>query len=64
MNGDNDVVYIVWLNHHFFVLKVQNDAFYVIDTLGDRLHERGAKSYILEFDKDTEIYEMVGPKKK
>nr|GEZ30102.1 hypothetical protein [Tanacetum cinerariifolium] len=43
-------VYIVSWNDHFFVLKVDEDAYYVMDTLGERLVEGCEQAYILRFD--------------
>lgn len=39
------LVYIVSWNDHFFVLKVEQDAFYIIDTLGERLYVLQAGLY-------------------
>ncbi|WCJ19172.1 hypothetical protein M5689_001471 [Euphorbia peplus] len=49
------LVYIVSWNDHFFVLRVEADAYYIIDTLGERLYEGCNQAYILKFDKDTTI---------
>ncbi|KAD5961587.1 hypothetical protein R6Q59_014749 [Mikania micrantha] len=49
-------VYIVSWNDHFFVLKVDSDAYYIIDTLGERLFEGCNQAYILKFDQNTIIY--------
>lgn len=43
-------VYIVSWNDHFFVLKIEVDACYVIDTLGERLFEGCQKAFMLKFD--------------
>lgn len=51
-------VFIVSWNDHFFVLKVEADAYYIIDTLGERLHEGCNQAYILKFDRDTTIYNV------
>lgn len=51
----NPLVYIVSWNDHFFVLRVEHDAYYIIDTLGERLHEGCNQAYVLKFDKDTTI---------
>lgn len=53
-NGE-PLVYIVCWNDHFFVLKVEKDAFYIIDTLGERLYEGCNQAYVLKFDKETKI---------
>ncbi|KAK9078568.1 hypothetical protein SSX86_002625 [Deinandra increscens subsp. villosa] len=50
-------VYIVSWNDHFFVLKVDSDAYYIIDTLGERLFEGCNQAYILKFDRNTVIYQ-------
>lgn len=54
-NGDDPFVYIVSWNDHFFLLKVEHDAYYIIDTLGERLFEGCNQAYVLKFDKDTVI---------
>ncbi|KAK1409873.1 hypothetical protein QVD17_36402 [Tagetes erecta] len=51
-------VYIVSWNDHFFVLKVDSDAYYIIDTLGERLFEGCNQAYILKFDRNTIIYQL------
>ncbi|XP_024983729.1 uncharacterized protein LOC112519722 [Cynara cardunculus var. scolymus] len=43
-------VYIVSWNDHFFVLKTDEDGYYIIDTLGERLAEGCKQAYILRFD--------------
>ncbi|KAJ7958777.1 EEIG1/EHBP1 N-terminal domain protein [Quillaja saponaria] len=43
-------IYIVSWNDHFFVLKVDADAYYIIDSLGERLFEGCKQAYILKFD--------------
>ncbi|CAN1297915.1 hypothetical protein LINPERPRIM_LOCUS23649 [Linum perenne] len=45
---------ICW-NDHFFILKVDQDAYYIIDTLGERLFEGCNQAYVLKFDKDATI---------
>ncbi|GMH10234.1 hypothetical protein Nepgr_012075 [Nepenthes gracilis] len=54
----NPLVYIVSWNDHFFVLKLDSDAFYIIDTLGERLYEGCKQAYALKFDRDTTIERM------
>lgn len=54
-NNLHPLVYIVSWNDHFFILKVEKDAYYVIDTLGERLHEGCNQAFILKFDQDTTI---------
>ncbi|KAA8516821.1 hypothetical protein F0562_017069 [Nyssa sinensis] len=51
-------VYIVSWNDHFFVLKVDPEAYYVIDSLGERLYEGCNQAYILKFDRNTTIYKL------
>lgn len=51
-------IYIVSWNDHFFVLKVEAEAYYIIDTLGERLYEGCSQAYILKFDKDTTIFKQ------
>lgn len=51
-------VYIVSWNDHFFILKVEPEAYYIIDTLGERLYEGCNQAYILKFNCDTVIYKM------
>ncbi|GAV85711.1 NT-C2 domain-containing protein [Cephalotus follicularis] len=46
-------VYIVNWNDHFFVLKVEASAYYVIDSFGERLFEGCNQAYILKFDEST-----------
>ncbi|KAI8014017.1 Hydroxyproline O-arabinosyltransferase 1 [Camellia lanceoleosa] len=49
--GDNDMprIYIVSWNDHFFVLKVDVNAYYIIDTFGKRLFEGCNQAYILRY---------------
>lgn len=54
-DNTDPLVYIVSWNDHFFVLKVERDAYYIIDTLGERLYEGCNQAYVLKFDKDTTI---------
>jgi len=51
-------IYIVSWNDHFFVLKVESDCYYIIDTLGERLYEGCNQAHILKFDSSTMIYKM------
>ncbi|XP_077225912.1 uncharacterized protein LOC143859118 [Tasmannia lanceolata] len=51
-------LYIVSWNDHFFVLKVEPEAYYIIDTLGERLYEGCNQAYVLKFDRDTSIYRL------
>ncbi|XP_031091052.1 uncharacterized protein LOC115996044 [Ipomoea triloba] len=59
-NGEPQVYIVSW-NDHFFVLKVEPEAYYIIDTLGERLYEGCNQAYILKFDKDTTIYQLPAP---
>jgi hypothetical protein len=59
-NGSfQSAVYVVSWNDHFFILKVEQDVCYIIDTLGERLFEGCKQAYILRFDKDTTILPHV-----
>uniref|UniRef100_A0A6M2EWY5 C2 NT-type domain-containing protein n=1 Tax=Populus davidiana TaxID=266767 RepID=A0A6M2EWY5_9ROSI len=51
-------VYIVSWNDHFFILKVEPEACYIIDTLGERLYEGCNQAYILKFDSNTIIHKL------
>ncbi|MBA0856579.1 hypothetical protein Goshw_000209 [Gossypium schwendimanii] len=57
-NSDLPEVYIVSWNDHFFVLKVDPEAYYIIDTLGERLYEGCNQAYILKFDRNTVIHKL------
>ncbi|KAK4281742.1 hypothetical protein QN277_013200 [Acacia crassicarpa] len=57
-NNSEPHVYIVSWNDHFFILKVEADAYYIIDTLGERLYEGCNQAYILKFDCSTVIYKV------
>ncbi|KAJ3684041.1 hypothetical protein LUZ61_013205 [Rhynchospora tenuis] len=48
-------VYICSWNDHFFVVKIERDAIYLIDTFGERLFEGCNQAYILRFDKNSVI---------
>lgn len=54
-NGGAHVFIVSW-NDHFFILKVESDCYYIIDTLGERLHEGCNQAYILKFDSNTVIH--------
>ncbi|KAJ1378560.1 NT-type C2 domain [Sesbania bispinosa] len=56
-NGEPQVYIISW-NDHFFILKVEADAYCIIDTLGERLYEGCNQAYILKFDSNTVIYKV------
>ncbi|KAK8966086.1 hypothetical protein KSP40_PGU010204 [Platanthera guangdongensis] len=49
-------IYIASWNDHFFVLKVEKEAIYLLDTLGERLTEGCNQAYILKFDSESAIY--------
>ncbi|XP_010048189.2 uncharacterized protein LOC104437027 isoform X2 [Eucalyptus grandis] len=49
-------IYIVSWNDHFFVLMVEDHAYYVIDSLGERLFEGCDRAYILKFDEAAVLY--------
>lgn len=52
-------IYIVSWNDHFFVLKVETNAYYIIDTLGERLFEGCNQAFILKFDDSSVMREKV-----
>ncbi|KAG2669515.1 hypothetical protein I3760_14G037900 [Carya illinoinensis] len=54
----DEPVYIVCWNDHFFMLKVEEDAYYIIDTMRERLYEGCNQAYVLKFDKDTTIVRL------
>ncbi|KAL5709031.1 hypothetical protein ACHQM5_019762 [Ranunculus cassubicifolius] len=54
-NVTNSQIFIVSWNDHFFILKVEPEAYYIVDTLGERLYEGCDQAYILKFDRDTTI---------
>ena len=56
-------IYIVSWNDHFFVLKVEHDAYYIIDTLGERLYEGCQQAYVLKFDDSTSIHKVPSDSK-
>ncbi|KAK1550391.1 hypothetical protein Q3G72_018301 [Acer saccharum] len=56
-------IYIVSWNDHFFVLKVAADAYYIIDSLGERLFEGCNQAYILKFNYSTSMYAKVAKDK-
>ncbi|KAA0043796.1 F26K24.5 protein [Cucumis melo var. makuwa] len=57
-NNSEPQVYVVSWNDHFFILNVESDAYYIIDTLGERLYEGCNQAYILKFDNNTTICKM------
>ncbi|KAK7396783.1 hypothetical protein VNO78_17941 [Psophocarpus tetragonolobus] len=56
-NGEPHIYIVSW-NDHFFILKVESDCYYIIDTLGERLYEGCNQAYILKFDCSTMICKM------
>ena len=56
LRTDKPHVFIVSWNDHFFILKVESDCYYIIDTLGERLYEGCNQAYILKFDSNTVIH--------
>ncbi|PPE02468.1 hypothetical protein GOBAR_DD00452 [Gossypium barbadense] len=58
LNSAEPQVFIVSWNDHFFILKVEPEAYYIIDTLGERLYEGCNQAYILKFDRDTIIHKL------
>lgn len=65
INNKNTVVdfepriYIVSWNDHFFILKVEVDAYYIIDSLGERLFEGCQRAFVLKFDDSCVMYGKV-----
>ncbi|KAK7283087.1 hypothetical protein RIF29_12361 [Crotalaria pallida] len=57
-------IYIVSWNDHFFVLKVDADAYYIIDSLGERLYEGCKQAFILKFDDSSAMYGKVDKEEK
>ncbi|ESW33200.1 hypothetical protein PHAVU_001G051000 [Phaseolus vulgaris] len=57
-------IYIVSWNDHFFVLKVDVDACYVIDTLGERLYEGCQKAFVMKFDGSSSMHEQRSNKQR
>uniref|UniRef100_A0A7N0VKK5 C2 NT-type domain-containing protein n=2 Tax=Kalanchoe fedtschenkoi TaxID=63787 RepID=A0A7N0VKK5_KALFE len=56
VSGYDSIIYIVGWNDHFFLLRIDHEAYYIIDTLGERLFEGCDQGYILKFDGHTKIY--------
>ncbi|KAK1384681.1 C2 NT-type domain-containing protein [Heracleum sosnowskyi] len=57
VNGEPQIYIVSW-NDHFFILKVEPEAYYIIDTLGERLYEGCEQAYILKFDRNATIYRL------
>ncbi|KAI5080438.1 hypothetical protein GOP47_0003621 [Adiantum capillus-veneris] len=51
-------LYIVSWNDHFFLLKVCKEAYYIIDTLGERLYVGCNQAYVLRFDSKASLYHV------
>lgn len=49
-------IYIASWNDHFFVLKIEKNVIYLIDTYGERLFEGCNQAYILKFSKESMVY--------
>ncbi|KAH7423314.1 hypothetical protein KP509_12G049000 [Ceratopteris richardii] len=57
--GDGQpATYVVSWNDHFFIVKIDMDSCYIIDTLGERLFEGSNQAYIIRFDKETRLYNV------
>ncbi|RDX65724.1 hypothetical protein CR513_55594, partial [Mucuna pruriens] len=52
-------IYIVSWNDHFFVLKVEADTYYVVDSLGERLFEGCQEAFMLKFDASSVMYGKI-----
>lgn len=55
-------IYIVSWHEHFFVLKAEENAYYIIDTLGERLFEGCNQAYMLKFDSSTVLMQIQADK--
>ncbi|XP_073158270.1 uncharacterized protein [Henckelia pumila] len=55
-------IYIVSWHEHFFVLKVEEKAYYIIDTLGERLFEGCNRAYVLKFDDSAVMMQIQADK--
>ncbi|KAK6933276.1 hypothetical protein RJ641_036170 [Dillenia turbinata] len=51
----SEQIYDVCWNDHFFVLKVEDDAIFLIDTLEERLTGDGDKAFTLKFNKESKV---------
>ncbi|KAG8375793.1 hypothetical protein BUALT_Bualt10G0137400 [Buddleja alternifolia] len=66
ISSNNEIeprIYIVSWNDHFFVLKAEGNAYYIIDTLGERLFEGCNQAYILKFDDSVIMQKHAGKEK-
>lgn len=57
-------IYIVSWNDHFFVLKVEVNVIYIIDTLGERLFEGCNKAFILKFNIESKVFKAPRERRK
>lgn len=55
-------IFIVGWHEHFFVLKVGENAHYIIDTLGERLFEGCNQAYMLKFDSSAVLMQIQADK--
>ncbi|WOK95521.1 hypothetical protein Cni_G04228 [Canna indica] len=55
-SASEERIYITSWNDHFFVLKVERNSIYLIDTLGERLFEGCSQAYIMKFDEGSVMY--------
>ncbi|XP_058111213.1 uncharacterized protein LOC131254235 [Magnolia sinica] len=56
--ASEEQIYIISWNDHFFVLKVESKAIYIIDTLGERLCEGCNQAYIIKFNSESVLYRL------
>ena len=56
-------VYVVGWNDHFFVLKLEKETIYVIDSLGKRLSDACSQAYILKFNASSRVYLKEGERR-
>ncbi|KAL2346709.1 hypothetical protein Fmac_000709 [Flemingia macrophylla] len=56
VSDQEPMIYVLSWNDHFFVLKVEVDAYYIIDSLGERLFEGCQQAFILKFDDSSVMY--------
>ncbi|XP_074281046.1 uncharacterized protein LOC141605984 [Silene latifolia] len=57
VNDFESRIYIVRWNDHFFIMKIEGKANYIIDSLGERLYEGCNQAYVLKFDDSTVMYD-------
>lgn len=55
-NEEEEGIYIISWNDHFFVLKVEKNVIYMIDTLGERLFEGCNRAFILKFNTESRVF--------